>query len=153
MAGSASVARLGSTILPRIEEAIHSTRIALLVDGELAAVRGIGRSAAQRWLGRWKAPPPTDLFDQDDDRDFPIRMALRCPFGRARGWLLLGPRPDGTLYGKDDLDALAAIAPRLRQTIFSVLEREKDQRAAKADLDRLAAKICKLEAALALNQA
>jgi hypothetical protein len=152
MAGSSSVVRLGSVILPRIEEAIHSSRIALLADGKLVAVRGIARTVAQRWLRRWREPALTGLFDQDDDRDFPIRMALRCPFGKERGWLLLGPRPDGSLYGKDDLDALAAIALRLRQTIFSVLEREKEQRAAKAGLDRLAAKICKLEAALVPKQ-
>jgi hypothetical protein len=153
MSGISSIVRLGSMILPRIEEAIHSTRIALLVDGKLVAVRGVGRSAAQRWLSRWRAPPSTDLFDQDDDRDFPIRMALKCPFGKERGWLLLGPRPDGSLYGKDDLDALAAVAPPLGRTIFSVLEREKEQRSAKAGLNRLTAKICKLEAALGLKQA
>jgi hypothetical protein len=152
MAGSSSVARLGSTILPRIEEAIHSTRIALLLDGKLVAVRGIARTVAQRWLGRWRAPALTGLFDQDDDRDFPIRMALRCPFGKECGWLLLGPRPDGSLYGKDDLDALAAIALRLRQTIFSVLEREKEQRATKAGLDQLTARISELETALGLKQ-
>jgi hypothetical protein len=152
MAGGSSAARLGAAVLPRIEEAIQSSRIALSVDGKLAAVRGIARTDAQRWLKRWKATASTALFDQDDDRIFPIRMALKCPFGKVRGWLLLGPRPDGSLYGQDDLDALAAVAPRLRQTIFLVLEREKEQRAAKACLDRLAAKIGKLEAAVELKQ-
>ena len=97
MAGSSSVARLGSSVLPRIEEAIHSARIALVVDGKLIGSRAIAKAAAYRWLTRWKAPAVTDLFDQDDDRDFPIRMALRCPFGGVRGWLLLGPRPDGSI--------------------------------------------------------
>ena len=153
LAGGSSIARLGAAVLPRIEEAIHSIRIALSVDGKLVAVRGIAGADAQRWLERWKASPSTVLFDQDDDRDFPIRMALKCPLGRVRGWLLLGPRPDGSIYGKDDLEALAAIAPRLRQTIFLVLEREKEQRAARARLNRLAAKIGKLEAALGFKQA
>jgi len=89
-----------------------------------------------------------DLFDQDDDRDFPVRMTLRCPFGKVCGWLLIGPRPDGSLYGADDLNALAAIAPPLERTIFSVLERENEQRAVKANLARLAAKIEEIEAIL-----
>jgi hypothetical protein len=148
MAGSSSVARIGSSVLPRIEQAIHSSRMALVVDAKLVEYRGITKSGAYRWLNRWKAPTLNDLFDQDDDRDFPVRMALRCPFAKVCGWLLIGPRPDGTLYGADDLDALAAIAPPLERTIFSVLEREKDQRAVKANLARLAAKIEEIEAIL-----
>lgn len=104
-----------------------------------------------RWLNQWSAPDSTDLFDCDDDRDFPVRIALHCPFGRNRGWLLLGPRPDGSVYGTDDLDALAAIVPPLQRTIFSVVEREKELRVAKAGLKRLAARISELEAAIAEN--
>lgn len=152
MAGRSSVARLGASVLPRIEGAIHSTRIALLVDGNLIGFRGIAKTAARRWLSRWRVPVTPDLFDHDDDRDFPIRMALRCPFGEVRGWLLLGPRPDGSLYGTDDLDALATIAPPLRRTVFSVVDREKEQRTVKADLQRLTAKISKLEEILKAKQ-
>jgi hypothetical protein len=148
LSGSSSMTGIGSIVLPRIEEAIHSTRIALLVDGRLVAVRGIARTAVRRWLEPWKRPASIDLFDQDNDRDFPVRMMLQCPFGTVRGWLLLGPRPDGSLYGTDDLDALAAIAPPLRRTIFSVAEREKERRSAKVSLDRLAARISELEIAL-----
>jgi hypothetical protein len=151
LSGGSSVARVGSSVLPRIEEAVHATRIALLVDARLVAVRGIANSVARGWLSRWEPPDSTDLFDRDDDRDFPVRMALRCPLGRIRGWLLLGPRPDGSLYGTDDLDALAAIAPPLRRTIFSVVEREREGRIAKAGMERLAARISELEAAIAEN--
>lgn len=148
LSGSSSVAEIGSAALPRIEDAIHASRIALLVDGRLVAFRGLSKSAVQYWLGRWKVPTIADLFDQDDDREFPVRMALQCPLGKIRGWLLLGARPDGSLYGTDDLEALAAIAPSLRQTVISVAEREKERRAAKASLDRLSVRIRKLEAAL-----
>jgi hypothetical protein len=145
LSGSSSIAGIGSAVLPRIEEAIHSVRIALLIDGELVAARGITKPAAQCWLGQWNAPALTDLFDQDADQDFPIRMALRCPFGKIRGWLLLGPRPDGSLYGTDDLDALATIAPPLRRTIYSVVEREKERRTTEAKVEQLAARIIELE--------
>jgi hypothetical protein len=151
LSGSSSVARLGSAVLPRIQKAIHATHIALLIDGKPVALRGVAKPSVHYWLSRWKAPALAGLFDQADDRDFPIRMALRCPYGAIRGWLLLGPRPDGSLYGTDDLDALKAIAPSLRRTIFSVVEREKERRAAKAGLDRLVARISELEAALAEN--
>ncbi|MEO8547841.1 MAG: hypothetical protein ABI422_05675 [Sphingomicrobium sp.] len=68
------------------------------------------------------------MFDQNIlDRRFPVRMALRCPFGTIRGWLLLGPRPDGSLYGKDDLDALAEIASPLRRALLASRHREQEQ--------------------------
>jgi hypothetical protein len=151
LSGGSSVARLGSAVLPRIQEAIHATRIALLIDSKPVAFRGIAKPSVHHWLNRWKAPALAGLFDQADDRDYPIRMALRCPYGAIRGWLLLGPRPDGSLYGTDDFNALESIAMPLRRTIFSVAEREKERQAAKAGLDQLVAKISKLEAALAEN--
>lgn len=152
LSGTSSVERVGSAVLPRIEQAIHSTRIALVIEGRLVSIFGLTKSAGQRWLRRWAIPTSIELFDRDGDEHFPIRMALRCPFGDVRGWLLLGPRPDGSLYGTDDLDALAAIAPPLRRTIFSVLEREKEQYETQASLQRLAGKVVDLEASVRLNR-
>lgn len=145
---SSSVATIGAAVLPRIEEAVHSARIALSVDGAIVAARGISKSSARRWAKKRAAPASIDLFDSDDDREFPLRMALRCPFGKVRGWLLLGPRPDGSFYGKDDLDALTVIAPPLRHVIFSVLAREKDRQSVEARVEQLAAKIIELETAV-----
>ena len=148
LSGTSSIERVGSAVLPRIEQAIHSTRIALVIEARLVSICGLTRSAGQRWLRRRRMPATIELFDQDDDQDFPIRMALRSPFGAVSGWLLLGPRPDRSLYGKDDLEALAAIAPSLQRTIFSVVEREREQHETRASLQRLAAKVIELEAAV-----
>ncbi len=124
LSASASVRRLGMAILPRIEEAVHASRIALIVDGKLAATQAISSASAKRLLRNWPAPETADLFERSDDDPFPLRMALRCPLGRVRGWLALGPRPDGSFYGKDDLDALTEIAPPLQRTVILVAERE-----------------------------
>jgi hypothetical protein len=48
---------------------------------------------------------------------FPVRLAMRCPSGAPTAWLLLGSRPDGTLYGKEDLEALDEILPALRRSL------------------------------------
>ena len=50
-----------------------------------------------------------------------------------RGWLLLGPRPDGTPFGRDDLDALAAISPSLKRALFSAREREIEREQDRAE--------------------
>ena len=128
LSAESSLARLGSAVLPHIEQAVHSARLALLVDGRLVASRGAPKIAAQRWIRHWAEPTEVELFERDEDGVFPLRIALRCPFGRVRAWLLLGPRPDGSFYGQDDLDALQAIAPPLQRTLFAVADREADER-------------------------
>lgn len=68
------------------------------------------------------------LFVRDlDDALFPVRMLLRCPFGTVRGQLLLGPRPDGSLYGARELAALGVVAPALRQGLFSTKRRDDEK--------------------------
>jgi hypothetical protein len=153
LSASASVVRVGEAVLPRIDEAVHAARAALVLGGELVAAWQVPRRRAEHWLGRWQAPLAAGPFSRNlSDPWFPLRMALTCPFGTIHGWLLLGPRPDGSFYGKDDLDALLAIAPPLRRTLVAVrtreqelaleaahrrkLERRIDQLAARVDRDR-----------------
>ncbi|HXG81765.1 MAG TPA: hypothetical protein VNJ05_08185, partial [Sphingomicrobium sp.] len=128
LSSGASVKRLAAAVLPRIEQAVHATRIALVVDGKLAAVEGIAMASARRLLRGWQPAETIELVDRNDDDAFPLRLALRCPLGRVRGWLLLGPRPDGSFYGRDDLEALTAIAAPLQRTLFLVAEREVEER-------------------------
>jgi hypothetical protein len=128
LSSGSSLKRLAKAVLPRIEHAVQSTRMALLIDGRLVAVQGIELAPARRLLKNWNAPETPLQIDRDDDGAFPLRMALRCPFGTVRGWLLLGPRPDGSFYGKDDLAALADIARPLQRSLFAVAEQEAEQR-------------------------
>jgi hypothetical protein len=79
-------------------------------------------------LRGWQPPDDIELIDRDDHDAFPLRLALRCPLGSIRAWLLLGPRPDGSFYGRDDLEALAEIAPPLQRTLLAVAEREAEDR-------------------------
>jgi hypothetical protein len=43
---------------------------------------------------------------------------------KSRSWLLLGARPDGSLYGRDELEALDAVFPALRDSLNSAIMRE-----------------------------
>jgi len=126
LSSSASVERLADAVLPQIEQGVHATRMTLLVDGKLAGAHGISPAAAEGLLRGWNPPGSVELLSRDDEDAFPLRMALRCPLGRIRGWLLLGPRPDGSFYGKDDLDALTEIARPLQRTVTLVAEREAE---------------------------
>lgn len=153
LSAGTSVRRLGTVIMPRIEAAVHSARIALLVDGKLIVTHGITEVSARRLLRNWRTPESPELFDRREEDPFPLRMALCCPLGSVRGWLLLSARPDGSYHGKDELDALAEIAPPLQRTLFLIAEREqeraKDRRAQTAlgrSIKALADRLALLEA-------
>lgn len=124
-AGS-SVKRLAEVVLPRIEQAVQSTRIALILDNRLVATRGIALPTARKLLRHWHPPGDAGPVSQTARDPFPLHMPLRCPLGGTRGWLLLGPRPDGSLYGADDQQALAEVGPALQRTMILVAEREME---------------------------
>lgn len=145
LSSGASVRHFGAVVLPHIERAVHAVRIALWIDGAIVARRGMARLSRRRWSIIRQSRGADALLTHSDDPDFPLRMVLLCPFGKPRGWLLIGPRPDGSFYGKDDLDALAAIAPSLRHALFMVLAREQYQRAITTIVRLLTARIATLE--------
>lgn len=124
LSASASVRRMAQAVLPRIEQAVQASRIALMIDGKLVETQGVPLAAAKKLLRGWTPPDAIELLHRDDHDAFPLRIALRCPLGSVRAWLLLGPRPDGSFYGRDDLDALAQVAPSLQRALLTVAERE-----------------------------
>jgi hypothetical protein len=145
LSGSASLTRFGSAVLPHIEVAVHPTRIALVVDGRVVASQHVSQAEARRWLRRWDAPSEVEWFDRSEDGLFPLRLALRCPLGSVRAWLLLGPRPDGSFYSRDELDALQFIAAPLQRTLFAVAERQQTQARERRLLNAMARAIRSLD--------
>lgn len=128
LSGGASLKDMATAVLPHIEKAVQATRLAILLDGKLVAVHGVGSVPVRRLLCGWQPAAGTELIDRDDDAPFPLAMALRCPLGNSRAWLLLGPRPDGSFYGRDDLKALAEIAAPLQRSLFLVALREQSEK-------------------------
>lgn len=127
LAAGSSTSALAGAILPKIQDAVHATRAAVLIGGRVVAVRGADRRAVRTWLKQARSDP-AGLFARDlGDELFPVRMLLRCPFGTVRGQLLLGPRPDGSLYGAHELAALGVVAPALRQGLFSTKRRDDEK--------------------------
>jgi hypothetical protein len=136
--GERGVAR---AVVQRVMPAVHATRAAVLVPSaapsqgawNVAAAEGVAEARAAAWCEQvyleaprlhhvprrhpWKAHvaegPRGDLF--------PVRVALRseCADGSqpVQGWLALGPRPDGSSYSSDDLDALAEVARAVGQAL------------------------------------
>jgi hypothetical protein len=134
LAPSSSSRELGTAVLGRVCGAVHSMRAALLIEGVIIAVEGADRRNVRR----------PDLF--------PVRLPLRCSSGRIGGWLFLGPRPDGSLYGRDDLDAVNQILPMSRRVLLKTMsgealrsERQRIERRLAAQIKGLQQRILALE--------
>jgi len=120
----ASAHQLASAVLPRINAAIHATHSALLLGGRIAAASELTIAEAQRWARASLAS--RSLFPSRDssDRTFPLRLRLGSAESGRGEWLPLGPRPDGTLYGKEDLDAVRSIFPAFEQALSGARARD-----------------------------
>jgi hypothetical protein len=121
-------ALVGQAALPRIVEAVHATRAAIILKGAAIAAEGVS-------IGR---------VDRSTSH-FPLQLTLRCSFGGHHGWLLLGPRPDGSSYGKDDAEALEAVLPALRRALLASLERTKARQGDEWILSQCRAAIAAME--------
>jgi hypothetical protein len=103
--------QIGEAVLPHIRDAVHATFVAIILRDQLIASNGV---------------QPTDTGR--GTCGFPLELPLQCPFGGRQGSLLVGPRPDRTSYGKEDVRALQAILPALRRALVHASQREEDRR-------------------------
>jgi hypothetical protein len=120
-------------VLERVATGIRARYAAMILDGRVAGVHGSDPGAAERWQGANAPDPAVSSLDCDrSDPVFPMRVPLRARdrrFGEPLGWLLLGPRPDGSFYGKDEQEALADVADPIARALRVVrLREEREQR-------------------------
>jgi hypothetical protein len=141
-----STRTLTAAVLPHFNTAVHATRSALIVEDRVTGACGIRVGEVRRWWRNAMADPNDPLF--------PVRLQLgAAPSGRAI-WLLLGPRPDGTLCGHEDLDAVRSTFPALMNAVTSALMREaleaavdKREKRLRAELSQIRARLSELEVA------
>ncbi len=123
-------ARLGELldeVLERVTDGVRASRGALVICGKLAAAREVGVAEVQRWQDEHRPDETADTLDcAPADALFPMRVKLRVRHGREEpiGWILLGPRPDGSFYGKDEREALAEITDPVARAVQIALRRE-----------------------------
>ena len=145
LAASATPREIGQAVLPRISAALHATRSALIVRGRVVAADGIAPERAQTWLDEMRAAALLEGTDGSDPT-FPVRIRLHGRLSIGALWLALGPRPDGSPCGKDDLDALEAIAPAIRHAVAWALDRERSRAMRRREVRAMRAQIALLAA-------
>ena len=114
-------------VLSRIVDAIHATRAAIVLEGHVRQSVGASHEDVERWLTKFKPKADRHVLDcVPSDHVFPLRMEIETKAG-AFGWLLIGPRPDGSIAGGDEQEALEKMATTLGRSMRIVLTREEEK--------------------------
>lgn len=146
---TASPKRIAGAVLDETADAVRAARAAILTGDEVAAVRGTDTAALESWRGCWQAPTHAGLDCDRTDPMFPIRIPLDASGHGRVGWLLLGPRPDGSFYGKDEREALDEIADPVARALAIATHRADERTSLEAALTQLAGRLAAVEQATA----
>ena len=121
---------LAAATLARIEEGVHARCGAIVQDGTLLATNQVDGDTVATWLAG--LPPRGTKRVREIDRSdklFPVRIALPGFHGRDQGWLLLGSRPDGSLYPHEERETLSDAAEAIARSLaVAAKRRERDDR-------------------------
>jgi hypothetical protein len=118
---TAGLRALAETAAERIGAGVRATRTALVIEGEVVAERGDAAAATA------------------------LELPLTREDGSAFGAILLGPRPDGSLYGKAERQALDEVAGPVARAVRIVRKREAAAETQAAEMAELKARLAVLE--------
>lgn len=153
MRETASLTELVEEVLARIQRGVRAVHDAILVDGRIAETRGI----TQKEVEDWRASEFGTTYTQDPcesaDRLFPVRVPLvpSSDDEAPLGFILVGPRPDGTIISKDEQKALFELSEPIARAIRNVIKREAREGEIVELIERVSARLDELEAKVADN--
>jgi hypothetical protein len=128
---TAGLRDLAATILEHIEAGVRASRSAILLGDALIASRGDrGSSGAAH------------------DTAYSVHVPLRDINGANIGTMLLGPRPDGSGYGKAERQALDHVASPVARALRIVRDRERAAAGQAAAMQELSQAVAALQARL-----
>lgn len=114
-------------VLTRLVAGVLSVRGAVILENDVRQTVGVTAAEVRRWYAEQKPKEDKNALDcVPEDHIFPLRLEVETSAG-AFGWLLIGPRPDGSIPGEDEQEALEKIAQTLGRSIRIVLSREQDR--------------------------
>ena len=148
---SVSLDEFLSEVLTRIVDGIHATRAAVIVEREVRQTVGVSSAEVLRWFVAFQPKADKHVLDcVPEDHMFPLRLEIETSTG-AFGWLLIGPRPDGSVAGEDEQEALEKIASTLGRSIRIVLTREQEKQELMRLLDGHSQRIERIERLLKIQ--
>ena len=126
MRETASLGEMLQEVLAQVDRGVRAVRAAMLVNGCVMAVRGLTVEQVEEW----RASAAAQDYKSDDcepsDRLLPIRAPLVPSSDQEEpiGYLLVGPRPDGSIPSRAEQAALAEVTEEIARAIRTVIKRE-----------------------------
>lgn len=149
----ASAAEAGAVLAGRVSQDVRSVRAALVLEtGEIAAAGDVAPANVSEWLT--ERPLAGALREREPhDPLFPLRIQL-CESIDAEpvGHLLLGPRPDGSLCNRDELEALKEIVRPVARALHAITRRELKEAGLGSIIADQAERLAELEARLGTQE-
>lgn len=151
---TAPAAVLAQVVAARIGAGVRSRRAAVLLpDGaggwRTGAAWEVDPERVDGWLDGWSAPTGGEALTRRADDIFPIQAPLTVGHEASdtpAGWLLLGPRPDGSFPGKDEREVLEELLDPVARGLRVAGLREAREAALQAELAALRAELKALKA-------
>ncbi len=148
---SATVEEFLEDVLTKVIAGVLAVRGAVVLDREVAQTVGVNDSEVLRWVLENQPKADEKVLDcVPEDRLFPLRMEIETSTG-AFGWLLIGPRPDGSIPGSDEQKALKFIASTLGRSVRIVLSRQEEKQELMRLLEGHSDRIARIERLLKLQ--
>jgi len=127
---TASLGEMLDQILSQIDRGVRAVRSAMIVNGCVMRVRGLTVEDVETWRTSVFAQDYKSDICEQTDKLFPIRVPLIPSSDQEEpiGYLLVGPRPDGSVPSRDEQKALAGVSEPIARGIRTVIKREARER-------------------------
>jgi hypothetical protein len=126
MRETASLGEMLDEILARVDRGVRSIRSAAIVNGCVLRAQGQTVEEVEAWRTTRFAQDYKRDICEPSDRTFPIRVPLvpSSDDEEPIGYLLVGPRPDGSIPSRDEQKALKEVSESVARAIRTVIKRE-----------------------------
>lgn len=126
MRETASMSEMLQEILERVASGVRAVRCAAIVNGFVSSTYGLTAAEVEEWR---KSAPALDYKSdicERSDKLFPIRVPLIPSSDKEEpiGFILVGPRPDGSIPSKEEQRALRDVSEGIARAIRTVIKRE-----------------------------
>lgn len=126
MRETASLGEMLEEILVQVDRGVRSVRAAMIVNGCVLSVRNLTVEEVETWRASVFAQDYKSDICEASDRLFPIRVPLVPSSDKEEpiGYLLVGPRPDGSIPSREEQKALKEVSEDIARAIRTVIKRE-----------------------------
>jgi hypothetical protein len=126
MRETASLGEMLDEILARVDRGVRAVRSSAVVNGCVFRARGLSIEEVEAWRSTTFAQDYKSDICEPSDKLFPIRVPLvpSSDDEEPIGYLLVGPRPDGSIPSRDEQKALKEVSESVARAIRTVIKRE-----------------------------